>query len=245
MPQLIIGFTIAWLALWLIKQFANTSPQTYRRIIQMAGGQQGLFNAVFNVLKARSGVAGMAASALMWFFNQQQKSAGAARGAGFDGFRWGGFGAKGASKASSATIEVELDHETGDMVGRATSGPYGGRDFAQMTRDEMTAMHGWCAVQDPEGARLLEAYLDRRFPGWRPAGQGEANAGGSAASRPGSMTEDEAHQVLGLKKGSSAEEITRAHRELMKKAHPDAGGSGELAARLNEAKSVLMRRHRN
>ena len=59
MPQLIIGFTIAWLALWLIKQFANTSPQTYRRIIQMAGGQQGLFNAVFNVLKARSGVAGM------------------------------------------------------------------------------------------------------------------------------------------------------------------------------------------
>ena len=246
MPQLIIGLTIAWLALWLIKQFANTSPQTYRRIIRMAGGQQGLFNAVYNVLKARSGVAGMVATALMWFFNQQQKSAGAARGAGFDGFRWGGFGAKGASKATSATVEVELDHETGDMIGKATSGPYGGRDFAQMTRDEMLAMRSWCAAQDPEGARLLEAYLDRRFSGWRPAGESEAHArGGHAAGRSGGMTEDEAHQILGLQKGAGAEEIARAHRELMKKAHPDAGGSSELAARLNEAKTVLMRRHRN
>ena len=49
MPQLIIGFTIAWLALWLIKQFANTSPQTYRRIIQMAGGQQGLFLSLIHI----------------------------------------------------------------------------------------------------------------------------------------------------------------------------------------------------
>ena len=246
MPQLIIGFTIAWLALWLIKQFANTSPATYRRIIQMAGGQQGLFNAVFNLLKARSGAAGIAASVLMWFFNQQQKSAGAARGAGFDGFRWGGFGAKGASKATSATVEVELDHETGDMIGRATAGPYGGRDFAQMSRDEMLAMHGWCAAQDAEGARLLEAYLDRRFPGWRPAGESESHAGRrGAAGSAGGLTEDEAHQILGLKPGAGAEEITRAHRELMKKAHPDAGGSSELSAQLNEAKTVLMRRHRN
>lgn len=246
MPQLIIGFTIAWLALWLIKQFANASPQAYRRVIQMAGGQQGLFNAVFNMLRARSGAAGMFASALMWFFNQQQKSAGAARGAGFDGFRWAGFGAKGASKANSATIEVELDHETGDMIGKATAGPYGGRDFSQLGRDELTAMHTWCLAQDVEGARLLEAYLDRRFPGWRPAGEGEAHAGrDDAAGRAGGMTEHEAHQVLGLKKGAGPEEITRAHRELMKKAHPDAGGSSELAARLNEAKTVLMRRHRN
>jgi hypothetical protein len=243
MPQLILGFAAAWLALWLIKQFANTSPQAYRRIIRAAGGQQGLFNAVFNVLRARSGPIGLVASALMWFVNQQQKSAGAARGAGFDGFRWGGFGSNGASKASSATVEVELDHQTGDMVGRATSGPYGGRDFAQMTRDELLAMLSWCAAQDPEGARLLEAYLDRRFPGWRPAGEGEAHAGRSRPAGAG-MSEDEAHQILGLTKGAGPEEITRAHRELMKKAHPDAGGSSELAARLNEAKSILMRRHR-
>ena len=57
------------------------------------------------------------------------------------------------------------------------------------------------------------------------------------------MSEDEAHQVLGLAKSATREEISRAHRALMQKLHPDHGGSTALAARVNEAKDVLMRRH--
>ena len=99
------------------------------------------------------------------------------------------------------------------------------------------------AEVDDESRALLMPYLDRRDARWREYAQGDAAAGRAAASS-GKMSEQEAYQILGLEPGASADDIGRAHRTLMKKFHPDQGGSTYLAARINEAKEILLRRHR-
>ena len=96
---------------------------------------------------------------------------------------------------------------------------------------------------DAESIPLLESYLDRRFPAWRQNAQGDGAGRQSRAAASGKMTDEEAYQILGLKAGAGRDEIGRAHRALMKKLHPDQGGSTYLAARVNEAKEVLLRTH--
>lgn len=54
------------------------------------------------------------------------------------------------------------------------------------------------------------------------------------------MTRREAFQILGLREGSSKEQIREAHRKLMRLNHPDNGGSTMLATKVNEAKDFLI-----
>jgi hypothetical protein len=79
-----------------------------------------------------------------------------------------------------------------------------------------------------------------------------AQSGPGQAKRPdppprqssGAMTVEEAWQVLGLQPGADADAIRAAHRRLMRGAHPDGGGSDWLAARVNQARDVLLDKQR-
>jgi hypothetical protein len=101
------------------------------------------------------------------------------------------------------------------------------------------SMLGWQPARE-----LVGAYFDRRYVRRDERREDDAAAGRhTPPARAGKMPEQEAYQILGLQPGASADDITRAHRALIKKLHPDQGGSTYLAARVNEAKDVLLRRH--
>jgi DnaJ-domain-containing protein 1 len=141
-------------------------------------------------------------------------------------------------------IVMELDHDSNNLRGQVIGGRFVGRPLDSLSLDELRQLHRE-ATSDSESRSLLEAYLDRRAPGWREHFEQDAAAGaGEGARRRSAMTKEEAHQVLGVEAGAGAEEIRRAHRTLMKKLHPDQGGSTYLAARVNEARDVLLGGHR-
>ena len=74
-------------------------------------------------------------------------------------------------------------------------------------------------------------------------------AGGAQVSRKSSIgcqvprrSRSEALKVLGLEEGATQEQIRAAHRRLILQTHPDKGGTSYLAAKINEAKDVLLGR---
>jgi hypothetical protein len=137
---------------------------------------------------------------------------------------------------------MTLDHDTGGLTGQIAAGPNAGHWLDEFDLPQLAAM---IPGFDAESVALLESYLDRRFPAWRQNAQGNAAGRQGGAATSGKMTDEEAYQILGLQPGAGRDEIGRAHRALMKKLHPDQGGSTYLAARVNEAKDTLLRNHRS
>jgi hypothetical protein len=148
------------------------------------------------------------------------------------------------STVRSAAFEMELDHDTGTLSGVVIAGRYEGRALAQLSVEELLAL--WLDLQDDgESRALLEAYLDRRAPTWRQDMNADRHARFTGPPSTGPMTDQEAYQILGLEPGANEPEIREAHRRLMMAVHPDRGGSTFLAARINEAKDILLTKHRS
>ncbi len=232
---LIYGVAALVVLWWLAKLFAGSNPAQLAKYVKKAGGVGSLAVAGLLFMRGRADMAfivgGFGAWLLGWAYSHPfsqwtanwKKSAGST------------------SKVASRLVEMELDHDSGAMRGRVLAGVFAGRELDSLQPAELKALMGEAESSDPDAARLLEAYLDRRFPGRGEDAQPDRDARSERPGKAGAMTKQEAYDILGLQPGADEEAIRLAHRSLIKRLHPDAGGSSALAARVNEAKDVLLK----
>jgi hypothetical protein len=152
-----------------------------------------------------------------------------------------GIGAKGgqasgggASRVETRFVRMELDHDSGRLEGEVLEGTLRGRPLSGLSRAEAETL--WREVAaDAESARVVEAWLDRAWPDWRAEPEPPPNPPGTAG-----MTREEAREILGVGAAAGPDEIRAAHRRLMLANHPDHGGSTWIAARINQARDLLL-----
>ena len=144
------------------------------------------------------------------------------------------------STVRSASLEMELDHDTGEIDGRVLTGSMEGARLSSLSKEEVLSLYREIRV-DADSAALLESFLNRYHPDWQEHYEHDSFSEQSSASGFDSMTHKEAYQILGLEPGASREEIHQAWRRLVKAVHPDSGGSAFLTAKINAARDLLLR----
>ena len=143
-----------------------------------------------------------------------------------------------ASDIETDYLSMSLDHDSGEMMGVVLKGRFSGRKLGDLGLEDLLSLFEECLRADEKAARLLEAYLDRGpHEGWRDTMDARAGSG-----KPGTATmiAAEAREILGVGGDATADEIKAAHRDLMQRNHPDHGGSTYLAAKINQAKDLLL-----
>jgi hypothetical protein len=140
----------------------------------------------------------------------------------------------GNSQVETRLLRMILDHATGNLSGEVLEGEFQGRQLDELDRAQLDSLLGWCQSRDVDSARLLESYMAKRFgDSW----EGEPTP---PPDHGGTMSRSEALAVLGLEDDADEEAIVASHRRLMQKLHPDRGGNDYLAAKLNQAKDLLL-----
>lgn len=245
--RLIVLIAVIAGVVWFLRWFARTpAPQVTSLLrrgllwgavgVLVIAALSGRLNPLFALLAA-------AVPILLRILNLLQLlpvAQGLLRALGLAGGRGGGGAAEGrTSSIRTDYLEMELDHASGHLDGLVRAGRFQGRRLAELDLDELLELLEECRGADPQSAAVLESYLDREHGSdWADRAGGRSE--GTGAQGSGRLSKDEAREILGLAPNAGVDEIRAAHRRLIQKYHPDRGGSDYLAAKINEAKRLLL-----
>jgi hypothetical protein len=229
-PYLFLGLLLVVATIAGLRWFARADPAVLAQAVRWAAIGLGAAGIGLLLFEGRVGLLFVLASILLPLLQRWRQARRRAKAA-------AGPTPGGRSRIATAYLEMELDHDSGRFDGRVLAGRFSGRRLDELSPAELRELLAECRAADLDSVPLLEAYLDRRHgPGWRQGGEEAA----APAPPSGAMTREEAYAILGLDSGAGPEPIRQAHRRLMRKLHPDHGGSTYLAARINQARDLLL-----
>ncbi|WP_311275122.1 DnaJ domain-containing protein [Methylobacterium sp. WCS2018Hpa-22] len=235
----ILAALAALFVLWWYAK--NAKPQLVRRlrrlitprVVRRSGGYVLLALAAVAAIRGRVELAILFGGIAFWFLDGVDALVVRLRGL---------VGRVAVARPTIVLFEVMPDGRTADGI--VQIGPYAGRRLSQLPDAALMQIFAVCRKVDRIAARRLQTYLDGRTAAGRVDAERDANARSRRSPDPGSMTQEEAHQILGLQSGATLQQIRTAHRTLMKRWHPDQGGTVEGASRINAARDRLVSRHR-
>lgn len=230
MLNFVLGAVIVFGGWYLVRSFANAQPTQVRGLMRKVAGGGLIALSGFLALRGGMNLAMPVFLLGLGLMGQQMVFP--------NGMPWANKSAGQKSKVTTSLLAMELDHDSGKMDGEVLAGAFKGRKLLSLSLDEMRGLHAACAGMSDQSRALLEAWIDRVRPEWRAQWNGQGASASTAMA--GRMSRKEALAILGLKDGASPDDIRAAHRRLMKTAHPDLGGSDYLAAKINEAKELLI-----
>lgn len=233
-PYFILGLCLLAGAIFLARWFVATEPRKVLTAARWVAAILGLILGAFLLWGGRHALAALAIPALIplllrWraLWHRIKAAQGPQPGQ--------------ASEVETRFLRMTLDHDSGVMSGLVLEGRFRGQALEDLNLEDLVELWRECRAADAQSAAVLEAYLDRtQGEAWRQAAGQKAEGGAGPGTPGGAMTKEEAYEILGLEPGASRSEVQEAHRRLMQKVHPDHGGSNYLAAKINQAKDLLL-----
>ena len=225
--------------------FINAKPKQILKVLKWVVFIVLILTIGFLAVTGRLGLALMSLPVLLPWFMRARAISRAAKNFSRMARSRAGSGSGQTSDVDTNFLHMSLDHDSGHMTGEVIAGDFKGRHLNDLSMAELITLLGQLAGRDEESAQVLTVYMDRVHPDWRDQAKdyaGAAGAGSSSGSGSAAMTRNEAYQVLDLEAGASDEEIREAYKRLIANLHPDKGGSSYLAAKINQAKDVLLSR---
>ncbi|HEV8391872.1 MAG TPA: DnaJ domain-containing protein [Dongiaceae bacterium] len=235
MVYLLLGLLTLFGAVLMLRTYASASPASLTRAVRRTAIVSAMLGAVLLLLRLPLGFVFVGIGAILPLTLRWRAL-------------WPDFGAplnqpRGkTSRIDTKHLRMALDHDSGALDGLVLAGRHRDQLLSKLALEQLLDVRADCIADDPQGVPLIEAYLDRiHGTTWREKESGRQSSDGASPKRASAvMTREEAFTVLGLPPTASDAEIRETHHRLMMKLHPDHGGSDYLAAKINQARDILL-----